>query len=234
MGYNKKFSKHEIMTIKKLYHEGFNVSETAKKMARSRSGIRNVLIKAGLPPLSREEFCSKFANPAKFKESQVFDLIGRSEKVSTKGELYYDYKCKNCSKITARKNANISITSSCPKCGYTLEYINRVSETQINIIRKSAASRKIDFELTSEYLTKLILEQEFICPLSGLEITLPKNPKQRGAYAYTASLDRIDSSKGYIEGNVQWLHKKINVMKFNLSQEDFINFCRIITEHQEC
>lgn len=41
----------------------------------------------------------------------------------------------------------------------------------------------------------------------------------------TASLDRIDSSKGYIEGNVQWLHKDINRLKINYSDEDLIQIC---------
>jgi hypothetical protein len=41
----------------------------------------------------------------------------------------------------------------------------------------------------------------------------------------TASLDRIDSSKGYIEGNLQWVHKDVNIMKMDLSQVEFIDYC---------
>jgi hypothetical protein len=44
----------------------------------------------------------------------------------------------------------------------------------------------------------------------------------------TASLDRIDSSKGYIIGNVQWAHKMVNRMKNDMPQEEFIEFCRDI------
>jgi len=43
--------------------------------------------------------------------------------------------------------------------------------------------------------------------------------------ANTASLDRIDSSKGYIEGNVQWVHKMVNMSKQQYTQEEFINMC---------
>jgi hypothetical protein len=49
----------------------------------------------------------------------------------------------------------------------------------------------------------------------------------------TASLDRIDSSKGYITGNLQWLHKDINWMKNSFSQEDFIKLCRDVTRYQK-
>ena len=32
-------------------------------------------------------------------------------------------------------------------------------------------------------------------------------------YKGTASLDRIDSTKGYVRGNIQWVHKDINWFK---------------------
>lgn len=42
----------------------------------------------------------------------------------------------------------------------------------------------------------------------------------------SASLDRIDSSKGYEQGNVQWVHKDINNMKQSFSQDKFIDWCK--------
>ncbi len=41
----------------------------------------------------------------------------------------------------------------------------------------------------------------------------------------TASLDRINSNFGYIEGNVQWIHKLLNNTKNKMHNEDFINWC---------
>jgi hypothetical protein len=47
----------------------------------------------------------------------------------------------------------------------------------------------------------------------------------------TASADRIDSSRGYVEGNVQWVHKWINLMKLDHSQHDFISYCAAVAIH---
>jgi len=40
----------------------------------------------------------------------------------------------------------------------------------------------------------------------------------------SASLDRIDSSKGYIQGNVQFVAYGINLAKNNFSDADVISF----------
>lgn len=49
----------------------------------------------------------------------------------------------------------------------------------------------------------------------------------------TASLDRIDSSLGYIEGNVQWINKEINYMKMDLPQDKFIEWCEKIYKYKK-
>jgi hypothetical protein len=49
----------------------------------------------------------------------------------------------------------------------------------------------------------------------------------------TASLDRIDSSKGYEEGNIQWVHKHINFMKRTYSQEYFIDMCKKVADNNK-
>lgn len=49
----------------------------------------------------------------------------------------------------------------------------------------------------------------------------------------TASLDRIDSTKGYIESNVQWLHKDINNIKQDYSVNELLAYCKLIINNYE-
>jgi len=62
-----------------------------------------------------------------------------------------------------------------------------------------------------------------------MELFFSRNNLEHAMGVYTASLDRIDSSKGYIEENVHWVHKRINVMKGNMSEQEFLNFCEAVT-----
>lgn len=94
----------------------------------------------------------------------------------------------------------------------------------------SAASRNIEFNLTIEYLWELFLFQERKCVYSGEILKLGTS---RHDSTKTASLDRIDSSKGYIEGNVVWCHKKINMLKMDLKLDDFYKFCKSVSKYEK-
>ena len=96
-------------------------------------------------------------------------------------------------------------------------------------VREAAKTKGREFDITIEYLHDLYVKQNKKCRFSGLQIDFggaDLTPNIKGSHrVVTASLDRIDSSKGYVIGNVQWVHKKINKMKGNLSDEEFIYFC---------
>ena len=77
------------------------------------------------------------------------------------------------------------------------------------------------FDVSMEYLWELFLSQNKLCALSKQPIAFTKGN-------ITASLDRIDPRGGYTENNVQWVHKTINMMKWNCSQLDFIQWCHRI------
>lgn len=89
-----------------------------------------------------------------------------------------------------------------------------------------AKKRKIPFEITIKDIWNLFVKQNRKCAISGVKL----NPPTYRPFG-TASLDRIDPRKGYNINNVQWVHKDINVMKWNFSQTDFLSWCRIIVKH---
>lgn len=91
-------------------------------------------------------------------------------------------------------------------------------------IEQNAIKRNIEFSVTAQYLEELFITQQMKCKLSGVPIQFDLKTR-------TASLDRIDSKLGYIIGNVQWVHKDVNKMKQNFSQNDFINYCKKIANN---
>jgi hypothetical protein len=109
-------------------------------------------------------------------------------------------------------------------------FINRITN------RSKKANREV--EITAEDIYNLWIKQNKKCALSGLPIdfinTNPGNINRKESkydLICTASLDRIDSNKGYIKDNIQLVHKDVNMIKKEYDQNYFLNLCKLITEH---
>ena len=108
-----------------------------------------------------------------------------------------------------------------------------ITAHMICLIRRDAQKRDILHPLldnsveSNRYLWGLYVLQDKRCALSGVPIEFGTN-RVVGRIEKTASLDRIDSDKGYVKGNVQWVHKDVNVMKRAISQERFIQLANQI------
>ena len=97
-------------------------------------------------------------------------------------------------------------------------------------IKKTATKKNLEFDLTKEYLNELYEKQDGKCALTRLPIKISFGNQAIGS---TASLDRINPSRGYTKNNVQFLHVDVNYMKNVFNQDYFIYICNLITENNE-
>lgn len=49
----------------------------------------------------------------------------------------------------------------------------------------------------------------------------------------SCSIDRIDSSRGYVAGNVQLVTAKTNIAKGNMTNKELVQFCKKVTKNFE-
>jgi hypothetical protein len=130
-------------------------------------------------------------------------------------------KCE-CGKIVVKKTYMLcnSWWFSCgcvkmtPKCEYKI-----LTPTYFYDLKKGASKREIEFNITPRYILDLWYKQGGKCALTGKPLVLSHTEK-------TASLDRIDSSVGYVKNNVQWIHKNLQRVKGALLDADFIKICK--------
>jgi len=157
----------------------------------------------------------------KFNNFTVIEYLGIEKTLKT-------FLCR-CNKCGRKKQINLhKLTHTqmiCLSCRARSKYYEEISSTHWSSIKascKRGKTRVIEFNITIEYAWKLFIQQDKKCALSDIDIFFEKDGMT------TASLDRIDSSKGYVEGNVQWVHKDVNIMKHHYDQNYFIKICKKI------
>lgn len=99
-------------------------------------------------------------------------------------------------------------------------------------VRSSARvrARLLDCTITVEYLADLWDTQGGKCAYSGRDLYFGDGPNYGGG---NASVDRTDSSKGYVPGNVRWVDVNINRAKWEQDPQSFIQMCRDVVEHNK-
>lgn len=96
-----------------------------------------------------------------------------------------------------------------------------------NLVTKARLrTKEFDPEVDWEYLFDLWSDQNGLCVYSGLPLSVEAN------HPHTISLDRIDSSKGYVRGNLQLVSATVNRMKQEFSEELFLFMCEQITNNK--
>lgn len=96
-------------------------------------------------------------------------------------------------------------------------------ENFIKFMVKAAKSRGFECNITESDVQRKLEEQEFTCALSGIRFSDDLKP----------SLDRIDSSKGYIKNNIQLVLHEINTMKSNFDENRFIELCKAVYKNNK-
>ena len=96
-------------------------------------------------------------------------------------------------------------------------------------IRNHGRSRQLPFTITLREAWELFQQQRQRCALTGWTLQLGLSSKTKSTC--TASLDRIDSERGYVRGNIQWVHKDVNQIKWDLPSQRFIEVCTAVATH---
>jgi len=94
-------------------------------------------------------------------------------------------------------------------------------------LKRGAQVRHIPFKVSPQQLWNLFVQQNKKCALTGLDIELSLESREAG----TASVDRKNSRRGYFPDNIQWVHKDVNLMKSNFTQEYYVALCRSVAQH---
>lgn len=171
----------------------------------------------------------------KFGKLTVISFHGYAQSNNKDSLWLCQCECGN-TKVTRIRTLKNGQTKTCGVCPKPIgnqhpewEGCGEISKDLFNSYRHSAIARNLDFKISIEYLWNLFEKQNRKCALTGWDLHFPPSYKEKKNK--TASPDRIDNTKGYIKGNIQWVHKDINYLKCDMDSDYFIKICKAIASH---
>lgn len=224
---------YDLEKVKKLCEEGLSNEKIAKILGvGSADSVARFLKKNNITKHNRIVHLT----------GQRFGSLLVKEHIDTLrykgGGTYHVYNCEcDCGNNFSVRSCNLKNGNStrCSKCkSEHLHYKNTKSKIPSYIkanARNRAKSRGREYNLDDSFLWNLFLKQDKRCAITGIELFFGLTAKD--CKDTTASLDRIDNSKGYTEDNVRWVHKRINIMKLDLNDDEFIKWCSIVVNSIE-
>lgn len=128
-------------------------------------------------------------------------------------------------KFCCRQHKNMYNRRHRYKDRYTVKHRGKNPENFIKALLSHKHRRE---QLSLSYLMGLFSKQGGKCSLTGRDMT---NITGKGKVYTNISIDRIDSDKGYVEGNVQLVCYDVNIMKNCFDQQYFKHICKKVIDH---
>lgn len=95
----------------------------------------------------------------------------------------------------------------------------------VSIAKKRAVKKQFGFDLDALFLYELFEKQKGLCAISGIKMIFKTRDRTMESKSpYYASLDRIDSSIGYLKNNVQFVCLSMNYMRNTFTVEQTKKF----------
>lgn len=102
-----------------------------------------------------------------------------------------------------------------------------------SMAKNRSKTKDIEFNIDTDYLYSLWMEQDGRCCISGLKFDLSRPEKYNDTRFNAPSLDRIIPEKGYTKGNVRLVIYQINAAMQQYGLEHFLSLCKTVTVQQE-
>ncbi len=177
---------------------------------------------------------SKDLTNIKFNKLTAIKIVEKPENIkSNQRSSWWLCKCE-CGNDKIVRSTEL-LRGDTKSCGCNNRYENschykgvgKLAQSKFSHIKYGALKRNLEFTISIEYAWRLFVEQNGKCFYTNKDIEL----RTRNSGDMTASLDRIDSSLGYIQGNVVWVHKDINIMKNKFSHTYFLGLCELVVSN---
>lgn len=159
-------------------------------------------------------------------------IVGESTRLSAAGSLQWSVTCVDCgytSFVRAIYLLDPTVIIGCYRCAKTKHKAHGlIGPSGVRMFAALKRGSRHAVTVTLDDLNSQWIAQDGLCALTKLPLDFGSGTKSSSG---TASLDRIDSSNGYVVGNIQWVHKDVNIMKNKYDEDYFVSMCLLVARN---
>lgn len=109
---------------------------------------------------------------------------------------------------------------ACQSVRNAVDYREKWFKYVVRLKRSFCKKNKIDFNLTEDYLKEIWTDT---CPVFGVPFV-----RFDKTHSFSPTLDRLDPSKGYVQGNVAFISSRANRIKYDATKEELLQVVKFI------
>jgi hypothetical protein len=185
-------------------------------------------------------FFEKWGYPQNFKKLRKQTVSKNGIQTVYESEVYQEFlesRGENKTQLMARNPTKKEISDWEWRQENYVEVKKILSFLRQNMQRATSRGKLSQkMELTLDYVYHIGSSQDFFCALTGDELEFTRG----GTYwlgkwcnPNSCTIDRIDSSKGYVQGNIQLITWRANCLKQHLNNDEFIDFCKDVAYYNK-
>jgi len=213
------FTNDDEEKLRNMFNDGYSINHIAKLLNRSA--------------------------PFLCRKAQAFGLIStRSNLIREQLALKKEgkqrcYKCKNIYPYTDEYFRSKSLCRTCGTIHRKGRYeslrnnltIEQLIKLRCNQAYQRSCKKGWEFDITPEYLMEIYNKQNGLCYYSGIKMEIAL--KGYSTNNYTLSIDRIDSTIGYLSSNIVLCCDAVNTMKMQMETNEFLKICKKIVDYKK-
>lgn len=166
------------------------------------------------------EYMTKEPKPSKTGMQTIFE-----------SKVYQEFKKLRGPYIHPNANVSKKVWNEyLDRCDDLAEVKSILTFLRQNLQRAANRGNKTQqIEVDLDYVYQVGSSQDFQCAMTGVDLEFTRGgQKWMGKWCNpnSCTIDRIDSSKGYVKGNIQLITWKANCLKQHLDNQEFIDFCK--------
>jgi hypothetical protein len=219
----KKYSKEILESIKDLYlDKNLSIPELSKKLNLTINQVKYLISSYGMSKSGGRAWKDEETS-AMIKMLDINEEIDIIAKKLRRTCVAIVHKCEKL-KIQNKYPKLMKKKNELKNARYTLE---KVIKTKLSFAKVRCTRMKMDYDLSPEYIVELFDKQDGRCFYTNKKMSYLINDEN------LFSIDRKDSSLGYIKSNIVLCIWDINRMKQDMSMERFLELCGIVSSKSE-